>query len=80
MRTMINLDVDLHRAARAYAAKHGTTLTALIEEALRLRLSQTKTPLKRANMTLPTFRGDGLQPGISLDNMDTVYDRIDGVR
>ena len=37
MRTMISLDDGLHRRAKAYAARHGTTLTALVEEALRAR-------------------------------------------
>ena len=39
MRTIISLDDDLHRRAKAYAAKTGTTLTALVEEALRAKLA-----------------------------------------
>jgi hypothetical protein len=35
MRTIISLDDELHRRAKFYAAEHGTTLTALVEEALR---------------------------------------------
>ena len=79
MRTIISLDDDLHRRAKALAARLGTSLTALVEEALRLRLAQ---PARRqgGRVTLPTFRGDGLQPGVTLDDMDTVYDRMDGLR
>ena len=79
MRTIINLDDDLHRRAKALAARTGTTLTALVEEALRLRLAR---PARRARgrVRLPTFRGDGLKPGVTLDDMDTVYDRMDGLR
>ena len=77
---MVKLDDKLHREARAYAARHGTTLAALIEEALRLRLMKRHKIRSNERLNLPTFRGDGLQPGISLDDMETVYDRMDGVR
>jgi hypothetical protein len=80
MRTMITLDDKLHRAARTYAAKHGTTLAALIEEALRLRLARRERTAGKKGLRLPTFKGDGLQPGITLDNMESVYDRMDGLR
>jgi plasmid stability protein len=79
MRTVITLDDDLHRKAKAYAARHGTTLAALVEEALRLRLAQ-RPGAARAAVELPTFRGDGLQPGLTLDDMSTILDRMDGVR
>lgn len=79
MRTIIKIDDDLHRRAKAYAARIGTTLTALVEEALRLRLA--RAPARHGRpVRLPTFRGDGLQPGVTLDDMDTVYDRLDGLR
>lgn len=76
----MKLDDRLHREARIYAARHGTTLAALIEEALRLRLTKKEKVKLRRHVSLPTFRGDGLQPGISLDKMEAVYDRMDGVR
>lgn len=79
MRTVIALDDDLHRRAKAYAAKHGMTFTALVEEALRVRLATAK-PERRPPVTLPTFKGEGLQPGLSLDDMSTIYDRMDGIR
>ena len=79
MRTIINLDDDLHRRAKAFAARVGTSLTALVEEALRIRLAQPATRQK-GRVKLPTFRGDGLQSGVTLDDMDTVYDRMDGLR
>ena len=79
MRTVVTLDDDLHRRAKAYAAKHGTTLAALVEEALRLRLAQ-HAAARRRSVTLPTFRGDGLRPGLTLDDMGTVLDRLDGIR
>ena len=44
MRTIINLDDDLHRRAKAYAASVGKSLTALVEEALRIRLARPAHP------------------------------------
>lgn len=79
MRTIINLDDDLHRRAKAYAAKIGKSLTALVEEALRIRLARPEIR-RRSEVRLPTFRGDGLNPGVNLDDMGTVYDRMDGLR
>ena len=79
MRTIINLDDDLHRRAKAYAARIGTTLTGLVEEALRLRLeARRKAPA--GAVRLPTFHGDGLQPGVSLDDTADIYDRMGGAR
>jgi hypothetical protein len=77
---MVTLDDRLHREARMYAAAHGTTLTALIEEALRLRLAKRLKTARKKRVRLPTFKGDGLQPGITLDHMETVYDVMDGLR
>ena len=79
MRTVITLSDALHRKAKAYAARHGTTLAALVEEALQLRLAQ-KPDARRPPVRLPTFAGDGLQPGLTLDDMSTILDRMDGIR
>ena len=79
MRTVVTLDDDLHRRAKAYAARHGTTLAALVEEALRLRLAR-RAAARPRSVKLPTFRGDGLQPGLTLDDMSTILDRLDGIR
>lgn len=78
MRTIISLDDALHRKAKAYAARHGTTLAALVEEALRARLAPAAAR-QRPPVTLPTFKGNGLQPGVNLDDMGTVHDRMDDV-
>lgn len=79
MRTLIVLNDELHRRAKAYAARHGTTLAALVEEALRDRLAP-RARGRRGRIHLPTFRGDGLHPGVDLDDMSTVLDRMDGLR
>jgi hypothetical protein len=79
LRTIISLDDELHRRAKSYAAEHGTTLTALVEEALRARLAERRAK-RRPPVRLPTFKGDGLHDGLSLDEMGTIYDRMDGLR
>lgn len=79
MRTVITLDDELHRRAKAYAARHGTTLAALVEEALRLRLAR-PAPTRGGPVDLPTFKGDGLQPGLTLDDTGAILDRMDRIR
>ncbi len=74
---MIVLDDDLHKEAKAYAARNETTLTELIREALRERLSRPAKRKKKKRIKLPTFRGDGLRPGVTLDHMADVYDHMD---
>jgi plasmid stability protein len=79
LRTIISLDDELHRRAKSYAAEHGTTLTALVEEPLRARLAEGRAE-RRPPVRLPTFKGDGLQDGLRLDEMGAIYDRMDGLR
>lgn len=79
MRTIVSLDEELHRRAKSYAAAHGTTLTALVEEALRARLAERRGE-RRSPIRLPTFKGEGLQEGLSLDALGSIYDRMDGLR
>jgi plasmid stability protein len=79
MRTVITLDDELHRRAKAYAARHGTTLAALVADALRARLAR-KPATRRTAVVLPTFQGQGLAPGLSLDDMKTIHDAMDGLR
>ena len=78
MRTMVVLDEKLHKRAKAHAARRGLTLSTLIEEALRVRLSSSRERPSKRPVRLPAFRGDGLQPGVNLDDMGSVYDRMDG--
>lgn len=79
MRTIISLDDELHRRAKSYAAEHRMTLTALVEEALRARLAE-RHGKRRPPVRLPTFKGEGLQEGLNLDEMGAVSDRMDGLR
>jgi hypothetical protein len=69
MRTTVRLDERLLRQAKAVAAEERRTLTAVIDDALRQFLARRSAPrAKRAPIKLVTFRGDGLQPGVDLDD------------
>jgi len=76
MRTTIRLDDDLLTRAKRAAAERGTTLTALIEDALRRTLAP-KPTTERQPVSLPTFCGDGLQPGVDLDDTATLLELMD---
>lgn len=71
MRTPVRLDADLIARAKEVAAETGTTVTAVIEEALRERLEK-----KRA-VRIPTFPG-GPHPGISLDCTSALLEDVEG--
>lgn len=75
MRTTVELPDDLFRRAKAKAAREGRTLTSLFEEALRKDLDQASQPRRR--VTLRTFHGDGVQPGVDLSNNAALRDLMD---
>ncbi len=68
MRTTIRLDDQLLKTAKQYAHEHDTTLTAVIEDALRHSLSRQSKGQKEAMVHLTTVKGDGLYPGIDLED------------
>ena len=76
MRTTIRLDDDLLARAKRAAVERGTTLTALIEDALRRALAP-ETTRRWPDVSLPTFRGDGLQSGVDLDDTASLLDLMD---
>lgn len=76
MRTTIRLDDELLTRAKRAALERGTTLTAVIEDALRRALAQ-GTGARRDEVALPSFRGDGLQPGVDLDDTASLVDLMD---
>lgn len=76
MRTTIRLDAGLLAEAKKAAAETGRTLTAVIEDALRERLARRKIR-PRPPVRLTTFRGDGLVPGIDLDDSATLQDAME---
>lgn len=75
-RTTVRLDDELLAAAKRRAADRGTTLTALIEDALREILTREPTD-ERREIKLPTFSGNGVRPGIDLSDNRSVRDAMD---
>jgi hypothetical protein len=80
VRTTINLDDQVLAEAKLLAHRSGTTLTAVIEDALRERLSRRARPqTASAPFKLRTFTGSGLQPGVDLDDSAALRDLMDGL-
>lgn len=78
MRTTLNLDDELAVAAKKRAAEEQTTLTRILEDALREYL-RPKEPEVAYELTLPA-RSMGLRPGIDPDDRDSLYEAMDGSR
>lgn len=77
MRTTIRLDDQLLADAKQLAVRTGRTLTAVIEDALRATLARADQPPPRRRYKLPTFAGDGLQPGVDLDDSAALLDLME---
>ncbi len=75
MKTTLNFDDALIKAAKVRAAKDGKTLTRLIEEALHgyLEPAPEPKPKKPFKLKLLTKKG-GLLPGVDLDSRNSWYD------
>ena len=76
MRTTLRLPDDLLTAAKRRAAARGVTLTRFVEDALRAQLAA-RPAQGEARVALPTFRGDGVQPGIDLEDTARLLDVMD---
>ncbi len=77
MRTTIRMDDDLLRQAKEHAARTGTTLTRVIEDAVRQLLARRRVKQVREPVRLPTFCGEGLQPGVDLDDTASLVELMD---
>ena len=79
MRTTLNLDDALMREVKVLARGTGKTMTAVIEDALRERLARRRAPVPVPQFRLPTVGGNGLLPGVDLDNNAALRDLMDGL-
>ncbi|MBI4317722.1 MAG: type II toxin-antitoxin system VapB family antitoxin [Chloroflexi bacterium] len=68
MRTTVRIDEQLLKEAKQLAIRSGKTLTAVIEDALRESLSRQFGSERREWVSVPTFGGKGLLPGVDLDD------------
>jgi hypothetical protein len=82
MRTTVRLDDALLEQAKREAARREETLTALIEQGLRLILAQrTARHRPEPKVKLPVSRrGGGTLPGIDLNDTSALLDVMEGRR
>ena len=76
MRTTLDIDDDLLRAAKAHAADERTTLRATVEQALRAFLAG---PARARSDPPPisVFRGRGVRPGVDLTDSAALEGTMD---
>lgn len=74
MRTTVRLDEHLLQQAKQHAAASGTTLTAVLEQALRESLARRAATARLDPVRLKTFRGGGVRPGVHLDDSASLLD------
>ena len=78
MRTTVRLPPGLMAQVKRLARETGRSMTQVIEDALRTAVARASAPGRRT-ITLVTATGDGLQPGIDLDDTSALLDRMDGI-
>ena len=77
MRTTVRLDERLLAEAKKRAAETGRTLAAVLEDALRETLARRSTRVKRRPVRLKTVKGDGVRPGVDLDDTAALLDLME---
>lgn len=77
MRTTVRLDPHLLAEAKKRAVEHGTTLTAVLERALRESLSRRHEGAAAPPLRLKTCKGGGLREGVDLDDSAALADLMD---
>jgi hypothetical protein len=77
MRTTLDLEDTLMRAAKRRAAEQGTTLTKVIEEALRRLFHPARRSTARFKLKLLTKKGRPIR-GVDLADRDALYERMEG--
>lgn len=79
MRTTINLPDRLYRELKRFAAEQGKTMTDVIQDAISETLLRNSQLPPKKSVVLPTFKGEGLLPGVDLDDNKALRDLIDGL-
>lgn len=77
MRTTIRINDQLLAEIKQLAAQTGQTLTSIIEESLRQMLARRQQITERPPVQLLTVSGNGLQPGVDLDDSATLLDLME---
>lgn len=74
MKTTVEIPDELLREAKQVALRKRTTVRALIEQGLRLVVRDRRGRTQRFTLRDASFRGDGLLPGRSLEDWETLRD------
>ncbi|MGD9634669.1 MAG: ribbon-helix-helix protein, CopG family [Pirellulales bacterium] len=77
MRTTLQIDDQLYREVKEAAAETGRTLTAVVEDALRLALSVRKRTIESKPFKLPVLDLGKTLPGVDLDNSAALLDLME---
>lgn len=77
MRTTLNLDDKLMRIVKSRAAKTGRTVSSMIETALRDLLAKEKQAKDSTRLRWTVVSG-GVQPGVDLNDRDSLFNRMEG--
>lgn len=80
MRTTVRLSDELMRQAKRLAAETDRSLTQLMADALRSEISRHGTSAPRPRVELPRGAGDGLLPGVDLDDAAALLDLMEEAR
>ena len=81
MRMTLRIDNALGEQAKRAAARSGMTLSAFVEQGLRLMLAQSCLPGRRPCVMLPVCRaGGGLLQGVNLSDSASLWDIMEGPR
>jgi hypothetical protein len=74
----VRLPDEVLEEVKEYAFERGVSMTEVFEEALREHLARAKQERGRSRrVRLPTFAGDGLQPGVDLHDSPALLDRME---
>lgn len=79
MKTTLDIDDRLLERAKRHAAAQGTTLRAVVEEALRARLTPRPEGRPRYRFSPPTVRGSS-PPALDVADRNALYDLLDDRR
>ena len=71
------MDDQVLREIKKIASASGKTLGNVIEEALREKLARRREAVDEEPIELPVFGGEGLQPGVDLDDSNALVDRME---
>ncbi|MDE0105722.1 MAG: ribbon-helix-helix domain-containing protein [Bryobacterales bacterium] len=78
MRVTMNFDDELLRRLKKRKAKLGLTVTAQVQDAVRMYLANCE-EAPRPETDLPVFHGSGVLPGIDLNNSAALLDVMEGL-